>query len=109
VSAWLQTRWMSPGEAADLTDVVVVPADRVQDLVFDALDSAEDSPGGVVVDTGALPRLPDHRQQGERGVGLDVQHMAACPARIPAPLLGGEHGRGRKSSAELVGNELART
>lgn len=29
------------------------------------------------------------------------------PGQIPAPLLGGEHGRGRKSSAELVGNELS--
>jgi hypothetical protein len=55
--------------------VVVVLADRVQvlviqDLLLDALHSAEDAPGGVVVDTDVLTRSPDHRQQGEREVTM---------------------------------------
>src|SRR5919106_6244123 len=64
-------------EAADVADVVVALADRVQIgveelLVLDALDDAEDAPGDVVVDARDLVGPPDQGDDRERSVRLDV-------------------------------------
>jgi hypothetical protein len=70
---------MSPGrrEAADIADLVLAAADRIEIgverlLVLDTLDDAEHAPRHVVVDARHLPGPPDQSDDGERSVGLDV-------------------------------------
>src|SRR5918994_7494508 len=69
-------------EAADVADVVVALADKVQVgveklLVLDTLDDAEHAPRDVIVDARELAGPPDQRDDRERSVGLDVQRVAA--------------------------------
>ena len=65
----------APTPPAHLLQGGVAVPQREEFLVLGPLQHADDAPGDVVVDRCLLPGPPDHGQNREPPVGLDVQGM----------------------------------